>query len=213
MGCDPHTRVLDLEHEPGRLIGLCQHVGPHDDASGIGELDRIAQQVHEHLTQLALVGHDAVRNVRGALDHQQESLLCATMAEHRLEVGEQGAQIERRGIQDAASRLDLGHLQHVVEQSQQMLATSVDDPKLLMLRRAQGFVAREELREAQDGVHRGPNLVAHVGQELRLGLRRALKCLVGTLQFDVESVGRFEESQVLDSSGHHVRHSMQHDAQ
>ncbi len=75
-----------------------------------------------------------------------------------------------------------------------------------------------EVREADDGVHRRADLVAHVRQELALGLRGFLGLLLGQAQFrfqlleigdvliDAIHVGRFSIG-IL----HHVPHGMDPD--
>ena len=43
----------------------------------------------------------------------------------------------------------------------------------------------QQLGEAQDGVHRGADLVAHIGQEIALGLVGRLGLLLGAQQLDL----------------------------
>jgi hypothetical protein len=66
------------------------------------------------------------------------------------------------------ARLDPGDVQHLVDQVQQMLARSQDVADGLLLLFGQ-LVHVEELGEAQDRVERGPQLMAHPGQEFALG--------------------------------------------
>ena len=84
--------------------------------------------------------------------------------------------------QRRAARLDLRHLQDVVDQRQQVIAAGVDDVDLLLLIVAQVAVAFEQLRVAEDRVHRRADLVRHVGQEGALGPAGALRGFLGGAQ-------------------------------
>ncbi len=66
--------------------------------------------------------------------------------------------------------LDLGEVEDVVDQLQEVLAAGVDVLQALvpLVLGELHQVVLEDLAEAQDGVERGAQLVAHVGQELAL---------------------------------------------
>ena len=114
-----------------------RHDAQHD-AALLGELDRVAEQVHQHLAQLALVGHDVARARPGAISNSRaQPLLLGAQAEHLLQALQQVVQVEGLLVQRGAPGLDLGHLQHVVDQPQQVLAAAVDDLQVLPLLRRQ----------------------------------------------------------------------------
>ena len=82
--------------------------------------------------------------------------------------------------------LDPGHVQHFVDQAQQMaarlgdLAKAFDDFVLIF------DVGPRNGRQAHNGVHRRPDVVGHIGEEIRLGAAcvlgravRFLQCLMG----------------------------------
>ena len=60
-----------------------------------------------------------------------------------------------------------------------MVAARVDDVDLLPLHVGQALVAPEQLRVAEDGVHRCANLVRHVGQELAFRAAGAFGGILG----------------------------------
>ena len=66
--------------------------------------------------------------------------------------------------------LDLGEIEHGVDQLQQVLAGRVDLPEVVgeLLGAEVGGVLLEHLAVADDGVERRAQLVRHVGQELGL---------------------------------------------
>ncbi len=72
-----------------------------------------------------------------------------------------------------AAGLDLRHVENVVDDVEQILAALADVARIFgVFRRAERPEHRRfhDLGEADDGVERGAQLMAHVGQELRLGL-------------------------------------------
>jgi isopentenyldiphosphate isomerase len=67
----------------------------------------------------------------------------------------------------------LEEVEHVVDQLEQGLGRGTDRVDVGVLLGQQGCV-QQQVRQADDGVHRRPDLVAHVGEELPLGLVRRL---------------------------------------
>ena len=72
------------------------------------------------------------------------------------------------------SGLDLGKIENVIDQSEQMLAIALNagqHPAHFFGRLAVDVV-HDEFGIAEDGVHRRAQFVAHIGEELRLVLAR-----------------------------------------
>ena len=84
-------------------------------------------------------------------------------------------------VQDQATGLDLGHVEDVVDQLQQIVAALVDVLGVLAVfraaDRAEGALAHD-LGEAENGVERRAQLVGHVGQEGGLGAGGRLGALL-----------------------------------
>jgi len=78
-------------------------------------------------------------------------------------------EVEGGRIQCGAAGLDLGHLQDVVDEAQEVLAAPEDGVDVVPMGLGQLRIPLHELAESQDGVHGSPNLVAHVRQEVALG--------------------------------------------
>ena len=96
------------------------------DLAGLGELDRVADQVEQHLGDPPLVAL-AARQLGRHVDRQREPLLAARAARwrcttvwttslHRV-VGDRERELPG---------LDLGEVEHVVDQAEQMLAARLD---------------------------------------------------------------------------------------
>ena len=78
-------------------------------------------------------------------------------------------------IQGQPPALDLCHVQHIVDKPKKMAAGKLNFPKAVL---HLGHVVQMCLcdgRHADDGIHRRPDIMAHVGEELAL-------CTVGPLR-------------------------------
>ena len=142
----------------------------------VGELDGIADEVEQHLGKAALVAM-ADGQIWGYV-HRQGELLSGR---ERLDGRNDGVHdvLERvvRKIERQLTGLDFGEVEHVIDQAKQMLAVGLQALEHLahLVRCLAVDVVENELGIAEDGVERGAQLVAHVGQELRLVLARDLK--------------------------------------
>ena len=81
-----------------------------------------------------------------------------------------------------AARLDLGHVQNLVDESQQVISRYADLPEAVgeLVRVAQLLFRNGG--HAKDGVHRRADVVAHPGEKLRLGVIRPPGALIRLLQ-------------------------------
>ena len=82
-----------------------------------------------------------------------------------------------------ASGLDPGQGQDIAVHIEQVFAAAVDDFQLLLLLAAQALIVSHQPGEAQNGVERRPQFVAHVGQEGALGSVGRFGGFLGLLQF------------------------------
>jgi hypothetical protein len=138
------------------------------------ELDGVADQVDEDLAQLHLVAHDPMRQGGGG-EHQVEAPVAGPLPERGLGLRQEPGGIEGGKPQGHAPGLDLGHIQDVVDEGQEVITVSLDDGQALALGVFQLGIAGQDLGEAQDGVHGGADFVAHAGQEFALGLVGGLR--------------------------------------
>ena len=149
------------------------------DTAPFRELDGVTQHVDEDLAQFIDIAHDVSRDVADQLHDERQSFPVRPDAEHHLQVVEQGGEIECGEIQGGAACLDLGHLEDVINQGEQVFAAPVDDPQVLVLPDVEVLVAQHELGETEDGIHGGADLVRHVRQEGALGAVGGLGRLLG----------------------------------
>ena len=78
-------------------------------------------------------------------------------------------QMHRALLELYFSALDAAHIQHIVDEGEEVLAGSGDLFQVVQHLLPVVDVGRSQRGEADDGVHRGADVVAHVEQELPLG--------------------------------------------
>ena len=145
----------------------------------MGELDGVAQQVDEHLAQLALVAMHLHGHLCAALQLHMQALGLGTQTENFGHIVQQQVQVEIRQVELQPPGFDFGQVKDVVDQAQQVLAAAGNGVNLLLLVRIQCLVALQNLRKTDDGVERCADFVAHVGQEGALGLVGGFGCFLG----------------------------------
>ncbi len=138
-----------------------------------GELDRIADQVDQHLVDAQRIAQQPTAVAREGFDDHFHRLGAERGAHQVGDVVEQLVQIERCAFQVDTPGLDLGKVEDVVDDFQQRASGAIDLGDHV-LRCAGQFAALKQVQHAQDGVHRRADFVAHVGQEIGLGLVGAL---------------------------------------
>ena len=103
-------------------------------------------------------------------ERELDAVLHRPLAHHHDTALERLAQRERCDLELDLTRLDLGEVEHVVDQREQVVARRedvVEVLRLLLVDLAEQPLL-QHLREADDRVQRRPELVRHVGQELDL---------------------------------------------
>ena len=153
----------------------------HDHLPGVGELDGVADQVEQDLPQPAGVADQGVGHVRLHVADQLQPLLVGPHGQGPQGVADRRPQREVGRVQLQLAGLDLGEVEQVVDDAEQVVGRGLDRlealPLVLGQRRVEG-----QLGHAEDGVHGGADLVADVGQELVLGPVRRLRRLLGLPQ-------------------------------
>ncbi|QJW99075.1 hypothetical protein FTUN_6673 [Frigoriglobus tundricola] len=163
---DADPRVADGERDP--VAGAALHVHAH--LAGFGELQRVREQVFEHLLQPLPVGGDRVGAARRDPDVERQGLLFGDRAEHAVQVLDELREPHRLGPHVHAPGLDLRQVEDVVDEREQVVPGGLNGLGVphLFGRQVPLAVVREELRQDERGVQRRAQLVRHVGQEVGL---------------------------------------------
>ncbi len=163
----------------------------HDLAKG-GELDRIADKVDQHLPQPGRVCHQSVGNVGRHVQHQLKLLFARAHPQRLHQITERVTQIERSGFDLQLSRVDLGEVEDFVDDPEESLRGREHHPSVAPLVRCQIGI-QEQLGHPDHPVHRGADLMAHIGQELALraaGRLRRFLCAPALRHFGSEHLVR-----------------------
>ena len=140
----------------------------HENLALIRELDGVADQVEENLTQPPRVSVQMEGHVRLDEIGQFDSLGVRCFGTDFDGIFDHLREIEIHRVEREFARLDFREIQDVIDDPQQSLGTAGDRHGVIPLPLRQGCFEQES-RQANDPVHRGADFMAHVGQELALG--------------------------------------------
>ena len=182
VGRDADAGVAHREAQAHLLQrGFAGDFHAHDHLALFGELDGVADQVEQHLPQPAGVADQGVGHVRLHVANQLQPLLVGPHGQGPQGVAQSRPQGEVGRVQLQLAGLDLGEVEQVVDDAQQVVGRRLDRLQALPLVLGQRRV-EDQLGHAEDGVHGGADLVADVGQELVLGPVGRLRRLLGPPQ-------------------------------
>ena len=167
MRLDPDPAVLDLEAQPLQTMRTARlHAHSHPPRGR--KLDRVRQQVAQHLAQATHTAAIGVGQVRRKLGLQHQPFLARARVEQQQLPMHHLAQREAQRFRQVGPFLEACVVEDLIQGGQQGLA------RLVQHLQTSNVFGREralsqELDHAQHAVHRRADLVAHGGKELRLG--------------------------------------------
>ena len=165
--------VLGVVRIAGKLLDL------KPDMPACGRvLDRVGEDIHQDLVQTVGVCQHMLMLYRGR-DHAEFLIaLVGLLADDALDLLDLLQKVHLLDVQGGLAALDAAHIQNVVDDAEQQTPGAFQLFKMLsqLVRLVQ--LVFHQGGDADDGVHRCADIVAHVGQEICLGLAGAL----GTLQ-------------------------------
>ena len=167
---DADAAVDHREAQPFRAFVAGQTLGinTHLNAALLGELDGVADQVEQDLTQLPKVTTQLPANGRVDRRHEIQPLGLRGRNGERQDVADQGIDVEIDGFDFEHAGLDLRVVEDVGDQRREDFAGGRDEVDVGRLARVERGVAQER-RRADDAVDRRADLVAHRGEEGRFG--------------------------------------------
>ena len=140
-----------------------------DRAARRGKLDGVGQQVQQDLIQPGLVAIDIlVGHIYGI--HVKFQLLGVDLpADDGFQVVQHIGQVDLHLFQMELSAFDAAHVQHVVDEGEQVLAGGKGLGEIILHPLLVVNVADRQRGKADDGVHGGADVVGHIGKEGALG--------------------------------------------
>ncbi len=158
-----------IAHREGDLPAVvAPNAQPHRTL--FGELERVGQEVAQDLLDALTVGEQAGRRLVVDLHVEMQRFFLRLGVEQVLQTLEHPRQVQQFGMDVELAGLDLGDVEDVVDQGQQVVAGRIDgagELHLVVAEVAVGVV-RQQLGEDQRAVERRAQLVGHVRQEFRL---------------------------------------------
>ena len=172
------------------------------DAAAVGGVERVVEQVRDrlrHAQRVDVDGPHARLQLDGELVGDGDGAAAARLL---LRLREDLGRRRRLAVQLHLAALDLGGVEDLGEQAQQVEAGGVHrgEHDALAGRDLAFEAAQEQLGEAEDRVERRAQIVAHVGEELRLQAARFVGALDGEERLDGEARDALE--QAIDRHGH-----------
>ena len=134
----------------------------------LGELEGVGEQVLEHLLQALCVGVERFRQARCEFYAKADAAALCYVAEGPFGLFADGGERYVIKVQRLGAGFDLGQVEDVADESQLVLARSLDGLGVFDLLPAQVAlgVFGEQLRQDQQAVERRAQLVRHAGEEL-----------------------------------------------
>ena len=160
VGGDADAGILDAEAQPVGAI----HGEPERHAAGLGELQRVVDEVAQHLAEADRVGRDPcpLRHRHGGAE--VDGLGAGAVAEEPQHIAGTFLGIDGQMLDGELAGLDLREIEDVVDDGQQAGARARDDLRL-PARPLRQFGRRQKFGHDHDAVHRRADLVAHRRQE------------------------------------------------
>jgi hypothetical protein len=163
VGVDARPGVGDRETKPYTVLAGGRGLGVDHDAAALGELHRVAGEIVEDLAQPALVGLHHRRHAADA-PGDLDVLVVGARAEQLDHALQQLLDVDRRWVGLDPAGLQLGQVEHVVDQAEQVLAAvadGVDVGALVGVERG----LDQQVGHPEHPAQRGPQLMAQRGEE------------------------------------------------
>ncbi len=175
MGGDADAGIDDLE---AQLAGGPNHLDADHDLAHVRELDGVADEIDQNLTQASRIAADFRRHVRIDRADQFQALGVRTRGADFDRLFDGFAQTEIDALEFELAGFDLGEIENVVDDLQQRFGGMPDGLRQVPLPRRQ-LGRLQQLRHADDPVHRGADLMTHAREEFALGAAGALRRFLG----------------------------------
>ena len=145
----------------------------------LGKFDGVAHEVGHNLLQTQRIANDVIRYIVLNIQRQLQPFIVRGMRQQGDHFIKRSAQQERNTLQDQLPGFQLGKVEHVIDDRQQIVGRTFDALRSVEI----GF--QRQAGKADHPIERGAQLVRHIGQELRLNARRLLGALFRQVQLDV----------------------------
>ena len=184
VGLDADAFVLHFPAHEQIGRGRLQHARAQRDRAARRELDGIVDVVEQHLTQARRIAAQVFGQF-AEIDLAAQALGMHIGGHQRTHPLDDLGDAEVDFVEDDLLRLDLGQIEHIVDDREQMVGRAGNPGEFVGLFGA-ACAGPQQMRQTDDGVHRRADLMAHVGQEDALGLVRRFSFVSAVREFRVE---------------------------
>ena len=179
----PDSRILDRKTQCRFFVHSGDIFnGEEYTAAFRRKLHGIAQDVDHHLAKLHIIA-DIVfvdLSLRAALIVQ--SFIPALAADHGVHLLQHLGERELLVPDCQTSGLNPAHIQDIVDNAEQVMRRGSDLFQMLPRLWGDRRIIERNIVQADDGIHRSTDLMAHIGQERSLGFIRRFRCSQGLMQ-------------------------------
>ncbi len=197
----PRDADAGVDHAEGQLVAGAPDA--ERDLADARELDRVRQQVQQHLAQPRRIAEPLRRAGDFPAQPQLQPLGLGLRLDHRLRALGERLEVEGRGLENQLAGLELGVVEDVVHQREQVLAAIAHRRDQFALLRGERRVEQQP-GETDHAVERRADLVAHVGEEARLGVGRLARTAQRAPQLQLRDDLPPEAAQHLEGLGREV---------
>ena len=180
FGRHADTRVFHVDTQLHLVAFTLRYRHLDLDLALVGEFDCVLHQIGQHLAQANPIAHQPVGHPGLHMDQEFQTFFLRLLCHQRGGAIQHIVQPEWHALQAHLAGLNLGEIQNIVDDRQQGIARRIDLLHIVQLTRRQ-LGAQRQVRQANDGVHRRADLMAHVGKKLAFragGLLGAVACLL-----------------------------------
>ena len=180
LGRHADTGVLHPKMQFHAVCGPGHGFNSHHDLAAFGEFDGVVAQVDQDLAQPQGVAQQRRGDIGCGGEDQLQALVFGFHADQAGKIFHHVFELEGNRFHAHLAGFDFGKIKNVIDDAQQVLSSQVHFFNVVALLVIQ-FGLQRQVAHADDGIHRGADLVAHVGQKLRLHAGGILGGLAGAL--------------------------------
>ena len=172
---DADAGVRDRKRNGDTIFVLLHGLGSDGNAAVLGELDRVARQIDQHLPQTGRVAADSLRQFSPNVQFQRQPLLTRAVLKHVAHGVQQRSRVEHDRFKRQRARFDLGKVQNLINQLHQRLGRGVHAAAIAFLLSVQ----RRALEQIQIPGHRAERctqFMAHLREKFTF-------CPIGAVGF------------------------------
>src|SRR5580704_4016191 len=163
-----YSGVLYGKMQYGVVLVRCLDRDSEDHFTLLGKFDGIPQQIDENLPQSRRVAYQCCRDVMVHIYDQFKALLVRPERHRSCRVSDVVTRVEFNRVELQLACFNLGEVQDVTDDREKGIGRRSDNPKVCPLL---GCKLRIEYQfgHTNYAVHRGTDLVTHIGEEFTLG--------------------------------------------